>query len=334
MKILATILFTFVAFISTAQAQWAKQSIDTDAAFRGLSAVNDKICWVSGTKGTVGRTIDGGKNWEVFKVPEADKLDFRDIEAFSANVAYILSIGDGENSRIYKTTDGGKNWKLQFQNKNPKAFFDALAFWDEQHGIAMSDSVDGKFVLISTDNGGASWNEFKPEKIPTALPNEGGFAASGTCIIAKGKNDVWMVTGKARVLHSSDRGKNWDVVSAPILTGIDSAGIFSIDFKDNKNGIIVGGDYREFKPVGKTLAITSDGGKTWTANENQLPFRSGMAYTKDSIIAVGTSGSNISKDGGKTWAKLNDENYNVVSVAKSGAVWAAGPKGLISKLMK
>ena len=333
MKSLA-IIFILGMLVTTADAQWTKQTFATEAAFRGLSAVSDKICWVSGTKGTVGRTIDGGKNWEVIIVPEADKLDFRDIEAFSANVAYILSIGDGENSRIYKTTDGGKNWKLQFQNKNPKAFFDAMAFWDEQHGIAMSDSVDGKFLLISTDNGGASWNELKPEKIPNALPNEGGFAASGTCIIAKGKNEVWMVTGKSRVLHSSDRGKIWDVVSAPILTGIDSAGIFSIDFKDNKNGIIVGGDYREYKSVGKTLAITSDGGKTWTANENQLPFRSGVVYTKNSVIAVGTSGSNISKDGGKTWQQLNSENYNVVSVAKSGHAWAAGPKGLITKLEK
>lgn len=321
-------------FVAAADAQWTKQPIATEAAFRGLSAVSDKICWVSGTKGTVGRTIDGGKNWGVITVPEADKLDFRDIEAFSASVAYILSIGDGENSRIYKTTDGGKNWKLQFQNKNPKAFFDAMAFWDEQHGIAMSDSVDGKFLLISTDNGGVSWEELKPEKIPAALPNEGGFAASGTCIIAKGKNDVWMVTGKSRVLHSYDRGKNWEVVEAPILTGIDSAGIFSIDFKDNKNGIIVGGDYREFKQPGKTVAVTSDGGKTWTAIENQLSFRSGVVYVKNSIIAVGTSGSNVSNDGGKSWTKLNDENYNVMSVAKSGAIWAAGPKGLISKFEK
>ena len=333
MKHLA-IIFILGTFVLTAQAQWANQTIATEAAFRGLSAVNDKICWVSGTKGTVGRTIDGGKNWEVFHVPDADKLDFRDIEAFSANVAYLLSIGDGENSRIYKTVDGGKNWKLQFQNKNLKAFFDAFTFWDEQHGIAMSDSVDGKFILISTDNGGNTWNELKPEKISIALPNEGGFDASGTCIIAKGKSDVWMVTGKSRVLHSSDRGKNWEVVEAPILTGIDSAGIFSIDFKDNKNGIIVGGDYREFKQPGKTVAITSDGGKTWTAIENQLPFRSGVVYVKNSIIAVGTSGSNISKDSGKSWTQLNGENYNVVSVAKSGAVWAAGPKGLISRLIK
>ena len=333
MKSLA-IIFILGMFVTTADAQWTKQSIGTEAAFRGLSAVSDKICWVSGTKGTVGRTIDGGKNWEVIIVPDAEKLDFRDIEAFSANVAYILSIGDGENSRIYKTTDGGKNWKLQFQNKNPKAFFDAMAFWDEQHGIAMSDSVDGKFLLISTDNGGASWHELTPEKIPNALPNEGGFAASGTCIIAKGKSEVWIVTGKSRVLHSADRGKNWDVVQAPILTGIDSAGIFSIDFKDNKNGIIVGGDYREFKQPGKTVAVTLDGGKTWTAIENQLSFRSGVVYVKNSIIAVGTSGSNLSKDGGKSWQKLNDENYNVVSVAKSGAVWAAGPKGFITKFEK
>ncbi len=334
MKNLVIIILILGAFVSTAQAQWTKQTINTEAAFRGLFAVNNKVCWVSGTKGTVGRTVDGGKNWEVIQIPEADKLDFRDIEAFSANVAYILSIGNGDASRIYKTTDGGKTWNLQFKNQNPKAFFDAFAFWDEQHGIAMSDSVDGKFVLLSTNNGGASWNELQPEKIPAALPNEGGFAASGTCIIAKGKSDVWMVTGKARVLHSTDRGKNWTVVETPILTGIDSAGIFSIDFKDNKNGIIVGGDYRDTKQIGKTVAITTDGGKMWSLVENQLPFRSGVVYVKNSIIAVGTSGANISIDGGKSWKPLDTLNYNVVNVSKSGAVWAAGPKGLISMISK
>ena len=152
MKFFATIFFG-ASFLLSVNAQWQRQTIDTKASLRGLSVVNEKIIWASGTGGTVLKTIDGGKNWTIIKVPDADKLDFRDIEAFDANTAYILSIGEGENSRIYKTTDGGKTWKLQFKNTNPKAFFDALAFWDKNNGMAMSDPIDGKFLLYKTTDG-------------------------------------------------------------------------------------------------------------------------------------------------------------------------------------
>ena len=146
-------LFTLLMFVSTINAQWQKQDVKTDASFRGLDVVSENVIWASGTGGTFIRTTDGGKNWTVGKVPDAEKLDFRDIEAFDANTAYVLSIGEGENSRIYKTTDGGKTWKLQFKNTNPKAFFDALAFWDKNNGMAMSDPVDGKYFLLKTTDG-------------------------------------------------------------------------------------------------------------------------------------------------------------------------------------
>ena len=152
MKTFISIVFLMI-FVSIANAQWQKQTVETDASFRGLSVVSENVIWASGTGGTVIRTTDGGKNWAVVKVPGAEKLDFRDIEAFDANTAYVLSIGEGENSRIYKTTDGGKNWKLQFKNTNEKAFFDALAFWDSKNGMAMSDPVDGKYVLLKTTDG-------------------------------------------------------------------------------------------------------------------------------------------------------------------------------------
>src|SRR3954470_12378866 len=128
----------FCALVSSMSAQWIKQNVNTTASFRGLSIVSEKIVWASGTGGTVIRTVDGGTTWDVMTVPGAEKLDFRDIEAFDADTAYILSIGNGENSRIYKTTNGGGTWNLQFTNKNPKAFFDAIAFWNKDEGIATS----------------------------------------------------------------------------------------------------------------------------------------------------------------------------------------------------
>jgi photosystem II stability/assembly factor-like uncharacterized protein len=318
-------------------AQWLPQTINTDASFRGLSAVNENVAWVSGTKGTVGRTIDGGKTWEVMRVPDAEQLDFRDIEAFSANVAYILSIGNGDASRIYKTTDGGQTWKLQFKNTRPEAFFDAMAFWDEQHGVAMSDPVDGRFVMIRTEDGGANWKPIPPAQIPLALKGEGGFAASGTCLVTQGKSNIWLVSGgatTARVYRSTNRGKTWTVHETPILAGLASAGIFSVHFKDKRNGMIVGGNYSQPNEVGQTVALTNDGGQTWKLMSNNLPFRSGVVFVKGKWIAVGTSGSDISSDNGTSWQKLDGENYNAVSFTKSGIGWAAGPKGRIAKFEK
>src|SRR5947209_8057101 len=142
---------------SIAHAQWQQQTINSDADFRGVCAVSARVAWVSGTKGTYGRTTDGGKSWLVGTVPGAATLDFRDVEAFGEGTAYLLSAGPGDASRIYKTTDEGKTWTLQFQNAEREAFFDALAFWDEKNGIALSDPVQGQFPLIVTDDGGAHW---------------------------------------------------------------------------------------------------------------------------------------------------------------------------------
>ena len=337
MIVLLAISMAFSASNQPHAAQWVQQSIDTTADFRGLSAVSKDVAWVSGTKGTVGRTIDGGKNWEVITIPGAEKLDFRDIEAFNDSIAYVLSIGPGENSRIYKTLDGGKNWKLQFTNSDKDAFYDAIAFWDENHGIAMSDPVKGYYRLITTDDGGNTWKPLPTTNMPPALPNEGAFAASGTCLITQGKNDAWFVTGGAkvaRVFHSKDRSQSWTATETPILAGKDSAGIFSIAFKDSNIGIIAGGDYQKPNETDRTAAITTDGGKTWKLIENKLPFRSGVACSEGRWITVGTSGSNISTDEGTTWKPLDQANYNTINFTKSGEGWAAGPKGRIARFIK
>ncbi len=317
-----------------AQMQWQKQTIDTKASLRGLSVVNEKVIWASGTGGTFLRTIDGGKTWSVGKIPGADKLDFRDIEAFDANTAYVLSIGDGENSRIYKTTDGGRTWKLQFKNTNPKVFFDALAFWDENHGIAMSDPVDGKYLLIKTDNGGKTWKTLNNSKMPDAKKGEAAFAASGTCLIAQGQNNAFLISGgnDARVFYSDNRGKSWRVADTPITKGTSGSGIFSIAMFDKLDGLIVGGNYEKPDEINNNLAFTNDGGTNWNLSEGLNGYRSGVAYVdKKTLIAVGSSGSDISVDGGKTWKNVDKENYNSVQSKGKNAIWAVGANGLVAK---
>jgi photosystem II stability/assembly factor-like uncharacterized protein len=320
-------------FSVISKAQWQKQNIDTKASLRGLAVVNDKVIWASGTGGTVLRTTDGGKTWSVTKVPDAEKLDFRDIEAFDAETAYILSIGNGDASRIYKTSDGGKTWKLQFKNTNEKAFFDALAFWDKTHGIAMSDPVDGKYVLMTTEDG-ETWKPLDTATMPNAKDGEAAFAASGTCLIAQGKNNVFLISGgnDARVFRAENRGKSWSVFETPITKGTAGSGIFSIAMFDGKKGAIVGGNYEKPNDLTDNLAFTADGGKTWALAKGLNGYRSGVAYIdKKTIIAVGASGSDLSWDGGKTWKHLDKENYNAVQAKGFKAVWAVGANGLVAK---
>lgn len=325
------------SFSSLALAQWQTQTIGTKSDFRGLCVVSAHVAWVSGTNGTFGRTTDGGKIWSVGTVAGAEKLDFRDVEAFGDATAYLLSAGPGDASRIYKTIDGGKSWTMQFKNSDPAAFFDAIAFWDEKNGIALGDPVKGVFQLIVTSDGGASWKPLAAKTLSPALAGEGAFAASGTCLVTHGENDVWFATGSAktaRVFHSKDRGQNWEVSETPIVACNESSGIFSLAFRDKDHGMIVGGDFRKPDDTGVTAATTSDGGKTWTAIKSKLPFRSAVAWTKDRWVAVGTSGSFVSEDNGATWKLLDRENYNSVRFASTGEGWAVGPKGRIAMFAK
>jgi len=321
-------------FVSAASGGWQVQAIKTDADFRGLCVVGPAVAWVGGTNGTFGRTVDGGKTWSVGTVPGAEKLDFRDVEAFGEATAFLLSAGPGDESRIYKTTDGGKSWALQFKNADPKAFFDAAAFWDAEHGIALSDPVEGRFRLVATADGGATWKSLPEKSCPEALPGEAAFAASGTCLVARGESDVWFCTGgakAARVFHSADRGKTWTVRETPVAGGSESAGGFSLAFRDGGHGVLVGGDHRKPDAATATVAVTADGGKTWKAAETPTPYRSGVAWARDRWVAVGPSGSDVSLDGGATWKALDREKYNSVGFAATGEGWAVGPKGRIAR---
>ena len=327
--------FLVLAAAAVSAAQWIKQPVNTMASFRGLSVVNEKVIWASGTGGTVIRTTDGGKTWKVMVVPGAEKLDFRDVEAFEANTAYALSIGNGDASRIYKTTDGGATWKLQFTNKNEKAFFDAIACWDRNNCIAMSDPVDGHYVLISTTDGGADWKPIVSNQMPAAKDGEAAFAASGTCLYIAPGDTVYLVSGgsDARVFRSSDRGLTWTVADTPIVKGTPGSGIFSITFRNDLHGTVVGGNYEKPNEANNSLAFTRDGGKSFYEGEGLGGYRSAVTYIDDrTLIAVGTNGTDISLDRGGTWKKIGDENLNAVAAKGAKAIWAIGPNGLVAKL--
>src|SRR4051812_12054263 len=185
---------------------WRDLDTGSDAQFRGLAPVSRHVAWVSGTDGTVLRTVDGGRHWaDVSPGGDTSHLQFRDIEAWDADHAVIMSIGAGRASRFYRTDDGGRTWKLGFKNRGKDAFYDCMGFWDRRHGIAMSDPVHGRFRIITTNDGGRSWAIRSPAGMPAALDGEFAFAASGTCLVTAGDSDAWIATGgaAARVFHSA-----------------------------------------------------------------------------------------------------------------------------------
>jgi photosystem II stability/assembly factor-like uncharacterized protein len=321
--------------LCSAQIQTQQDSRTTEN-LRGVSAVSAIVVWASGTHGTYLRTLDGGFSWTQAQVPGAETLDFRDVEAFSADEAYLLAIGPGDQSRIYKTTDAGKHWALEFTNPEPKGFFDCMAFWDRTHGIAVGDPVDGKFELIATDDG-IHWKPLTPTLLPPAIEGEGSFAASGTCITVQEKSDVWFATGGkiARVFHSRDRGKTWSVVPTPITQGTDSSGIFTIAFADPRHGLIAGGDYKHPEQEGANLAYTEDGGATWKLSPiSHQPFLSAVGCMDLSqahgLLAVGSARAAFTDDvHHNQWNWTLDTNLNALSFTAPGNAWAVGPKGAI-----
>ena len=244
------------------------------ARLRGISAVSDRVIWASGSDGTVIRTQDGGKSWKTLPVPGAETLDFRDIDAVDELTVYVLSVGNGDASRIFKTIDRGVTWIPQFRNQNQQAFFDAMAFSDPRTGFALSDAVDGQFVLIRTVDGGERWSRVPPETLPAPLAGEGAYAASGTNLAIQG-NHIWFGTSLSRVLRSTDRGRTWAAATTPIPTGT-SAGIFSIAFRDRLHGIVVGGDYKKENEAVDNAAVSDDGGATWTIVKGLGGFRSAV----------------------------------------------------------
>jgi photosystem II stability/assembly factor-like uncharacterized protein len=321
---------TLVLLLAALTLRWNAQVSNTTASLRGLCVVSPQVVWASGSKGTFLTTTDGGQHWRTGVVPDADALDFRDVEAFDANTVYLLASGEGANSRVYKTTDAGLHWDLLLTNPDAKGFFDSLAFWDRSNAILVGDPVDGHFVIFTTVDVGKTWQR---RPTPPALQGEGAFAASGTSIITHGTKDAWFATGGpagARVFRTADGGRTWSVAKTP-LGGTKTAGIFSLAFADSKHGIAVGGDYQNAKSTAHTIALTRDGGNTWAAPaaETGLSYRSGVAARGGNVfIAVGTLGSDVSRDGGKTWQHFSDTSLN--AVATSGrAVWAVGANGTI-----
>ena len=299
--------------------------------------VSDKVAWASGSGGTYLRTVDGGATWVSGVVPGAEKLDFRGIQAFSADSAILMASGEGPLSAIYRTEDAGAHWTRLLHNLHDKDFYDSMAFTNPEHGLVFGDPVNGTFRLIFTNDGGKTWAP-AASGIKASPAGEGAFAASNSVLVIHGP-DAWVATGGrggSRVGHLPSTGLECcRLTQLPIRHDSDGAGIFSLAFADGRRGIAVGGDYSKPKEDAHNVAITEDGGATWSEPAGAHPrgYRSAVAWLPQQKlwITTGTTGSEISRDDGQNWKPFDDGAFNALGVSGSAA-WAVGPKGRIAKL--
>lgn len=335
-------------FADSASAQvWTDQNSRISTFVFAIKAVDENTVWAGAENGVFLRTIDGGTNWTAVTVPGAETINFLSIAAIDPDTAYFAGASFSTiDTRIYKTTDGGLNWELQYQNTSPSAFINSIAFWNETDGIAVSDPVDGSFVILTTTDGGAHWNQTPAENIPPPLPGEfAGFGdGGGTPVAVAGSSHAWFGTayGTAsndpiRVFRSTDRGQSWTVANTTLANDGQFRGISSMAFKDTLNGF-AGSSGFGTAGAGNTLAVTADGGQTWTNVENfvQTDSQVGtLVYVPNTafrlLVASTHGGAVYSDDGGSNWLNLSLDLFAGLSFVDATTGWAAGPDGRIAK---
>ena len=325
-----TIVTSFLLFSLTASAQMVKiLHLGTKISLRGLSVVNDKTVWVSGSSGTVGKSTDGGDTWTWMTVKGFEKTDFRDIEAFSSTTAVIMGIS--EPAYILKTVDGGDTWKPVFVNSAKGMFLDAMEFWNENSGIVIGDPINNKMFIARTFDGGSTWINIPEKNKPVVDSGEACFASSGTNIRALNKQEAVFITGGLRS-RMFIRDKKIDL---PIVQGTETTGANSVAVKDSKTIIVVGGDFNTKDSTTKNCFITTNGGKSFFAPATPPHgYRSCVEYLGGNTwICCGLNGVDYSTDNGRTWGWIGKQGYNVCRKAINGkAVYFAGSDGRVGKL--
>ncbi|MEO9210070.1 MAG: YCF48-related protein [Ginsengibacter sp.] len=325
------LIITILLFVQFVNAQRIQILTDSSSvSLRGLSVVNDAILWVSGSKGTVGKSIDGGKTWKWITVKGFESTDFRDVEAFSSKEAIIMGVG--EPAYILRTVDGGQNWHVVFDDKTKGMFLDAMEFWDSKNGIVIGDPINQRFFMARTSDGGKTWKPLSEKNKSVAENGEYFFASSGTNIRRFNKlESVFVTGGLTSHLFIGDRK-----LKLPILQGRESTGANSIGVKNRKTMVVVGGDYTRKNDTLQNCVMTYDGGMTWVSPEKSpTGYRSCVEYLqKNKWITCGLNGVDISNDNGRNWVTISPDSFHVCRKAKKGkAVYFAGNNGRIGKLL-
>ncbi|MDR3680381.1 MAG: YCF48-related protein [Flavipsychrobacter sp.] len=339
MKTLIVILLLLSSYASGQQLVLHNVPTNTDATFRGLSVVDNRVAWVSGTKGTVGKSLDGGQRWKFDFIKGFEKADFRSLYGFDALNAVVASTG--APAVILRTSDGGVHWNIVYKNEDTAVFFDGVDFWNINDGMIYGDPIDGRMLLLRTKDGGRTWNALPRESRPELEKGEASFAASGTGIRCVKENKLIIVTGGAesRFFISEDKGHCFNFVRAPIVKGQSTTGIFSVAYSSDTSIVVVGGDYKNETQCKDNVCVVRLHGDTYRWHTVLAPtrgYRECVEFiTESKLVAAGPTGIDVTSDIGVHWQPLSDEQgYHVIRKSRKGnLVIAAGSKGKIAMLV-
>lgn len=317
------------------------EPVFTDSlSIRAITPLDENRVWFAADKGIVGLIDNKQPKLATIKY-EDSLLHFRSIAATDSAV-FVLSIANP--AILYKIGfDGTKATNIQevYTETGEKVFYDSMKFWNNEEGIAMGDPIDGCLSIILTKNGGDTWKKLSCDNLPKVESGEAAFAASNSNISLY-KDNVWIATGgkRARIFHSSNKGKDWEVFETPIIQGKAMTGIYSVHFFDNKTGIIFGGDWEQKNYNEGNKAITKDGGKTWNliSNGNEPGYRSSVKFVPNTngndIVAVGSPGISYSNDQGETWQELSEQGFYALEFVNDSIAFASGANKIVKLLFK
>ncbi|MBL8553244.1 MAG: hypothetical protein JNL41_03115 [Phenylobacterium sp.] len=314
-----------------AHAAWRHIDLPKDATLRAVAVAGPRAFRVSGSKGTLGVTDDGGATWRLAAVAGGEALDFRGLAALDGKTLVVTSAGDGAagQARIYRSADAGASWTLAFETKLPGSFLDAVAFRDTRNGLVLGDPVDGRWFLLRTTDGGKTWVR-RPG--PPVEPGEAAFAASNAALFLGPRAEIWIVSGglkTARIFHSRDDGGQWDIFDA-ILPASATAGLFGGLALGKDRAVVVGGDYKNELAAGDGIVIAEAFGLFTPPHEGTPRLLEGVGrLNARTLIAVGPRGTSVSRDDGETWKQVDHDAFHAIA-CRAGTCVAAGAKGKVA----
>jgi len=326
---------------------WETGPTGSTISFRGIAALNTKTVWLSGAKGTVLKSADGGSTWKDVSPQGFAEIDFRCICLLSQQVAIIASAGSP--AVLLRTTNAGKSWTQVYRNDSSQAFFDSMRFWDAEKGIALSDPVDGRLLIVETANSGRSWEQIAPELLPKSGSGEAAFAASNRSIALGEDGQLWIGTGgtdstKCRVYYRGGWGQSFELQTVP-LTSSPTQGIFALEYHESKQTnllVAVGGDYRQNEPglenqfMANTCLFSRDAGHSWLSpSKPPGVYQSSVVATKASsgkpvYISTGPIRSHIAYDANH-WIPFPGGFHALAT--QENAVFACGSNGRFARLV-
>lgn len=306
-------------------------------SYRGLSVAGRNLAWVSGSKGTVLRTTNGGKTWDTLNPSGFANKDFRDIHAANKQHAIIMSSGD--SGVLLSTRNGGKTWNMIFSDYRPGVFFDAFDVRKQQL-VLVGDGIETfKMYIVKAnapfDSGRFfaftfftkfSHREFHKGVMPDSTSSY--YAASGTNVQWTGKNMFSIIPIMDNKSEFFAVSNNWSWRRGKLLPfkNQKAGGAYGF-YQVRKKIVAVGGSFYKPNDGDSAACYSHNGGLNWLPSSKPPGgYRSGVCANHSGKIWVctGPNGTDISRDAGQNWTTLKKlPGFNVCHI-HGNYLWLAG----------